>query len=63
MRIDLNELEDWANAIECRDDLDFENDGLKELVHAMANPLLLGVLSLEKVRDYRESLRSSSPVR
>lgn len=33
-------IEDWANLIECREDVAFEDDILQEIIHKLANPLL-----------------------
>jgi len=41
--VDAAQLEDWANAIECREDVDFEaghEDMLREAMFQLANPLL-----------------------
>jgi len=35
--ITLNELEHWANMIECRDDLGFEDDRIQETIFELAN--------------------------
>ncbi len=34
------EVEDWANALECRDDVGFSTSQVRELLHELANPLL-----------------------
>ena len=36
--ISLEELTNWANIIECRDDFDFENEKIQELIFELANP-------------------------
>ncbi len=54
--INDDELEDWANAIECRDDLDFENDKLQEVIFELANPLLNEKNSLKRLQEIVESL-------
>jgi hypothetical protein len=36
--ISLGELTNWANIIECRDDLDFENEKIQDLIFELANP-------------------------
>ncbi len=41
--LDAAQLEDWANAIECREDIDFEagyEDTLQQAIFQLANPLL-----------------------
>lgn len=51
-------LENWANAIECREDLDFESDELKEIVHEIANPVLFGAMSNERAESLKRQLKS-----
>ncbi|MFH0895097.1 MAG: hypothetical protein V2A54_11745 [Bacteroidota bacterium] len=47
--IDFEELENWTNAIECRDDLNFENDDLHEIVFELANPAINGEITKERI--------------
>jgi hypothetical protein len=42
MLINDQTLEDWANTIELRDDIDFESEEIKEAVHSLSNPYLYG---------------------
>ena len=42
------EVENWANALECRDDVGFATSFLRELLHELANPLLTQRLSSEQ---------------
>lgn len=42
------EIEDWANALECRDDVGFATSQARELLHELANPLLTKPLSGER---------------
>jgi hypothetical protein len=42
------EVEDWANALECRDDVGFATSQARELLHELANPLLTQPLSGER---------------
>lgn len=42
------ELEDWANLIECREDLEFEEskrDLIENVIHRIANPVLEGEIT------------------
>ena len=55
-------VEDWANLIECRDDIGFDkkdNNLIKELMHALANPHLTGRLTHNRakflIRDIDET--------
>ncbi len=53
------EVEDWANLIECREDLSFELDyseNLSEVIHQLANPVLEGELTSDKCRRMYEKL-------
>jgi len=34
------EIQEWANALECRDDVGFSTSPIRELLHELANPLL-----------------------
>ena len=54
MNFDL--LEDWANAIESRDDLEFENEKLKEIINEIANPTLFKQLSKDRLTEFMERL-------
>ncbi|MGB7069313.1 MAG: hypothetical protein WBD22_07445 [Pyrinomonadaceae bacterium] len=50
-------LEDWANAIEGRDDLGFEGEEIQEIISQIANPVLFGHISKEKAETYKRQLR------
>jgi hypothetical protein len=52
------EVEDWANAIEGRDDVGFTTSQLHELLHELANPLLTEPLSGERA-DFWLSMLSN----
>ncbi len=39
-QITKDDLEEWANAIEGREDISFEKDYLKKLIYDLANPIL-----------------------
>ena len=45
--INKEDLENWADILECRDDIEYENDSIKDAVHQLANPILFGILSVE----------------
>ncbi len=45
-----DELENWANAIECREDLAFNNDSLEDVINRIANPVLYGANSIDKIK-------------
>lgn len=42
-------IEEWANTIECRDDIDFETEDLKEAIHELSNPALFGIIDDTKI--------------
>jgi len=41
------DIENWANLIECREDLAFDEDNIKEVIYILANPYLEGELTDE----------------
>lgn len=45
------ELEFWADAIEVRDDIGFENESVKEAVFLLANPAINDELSTAHLRE------------
>jgi hypothetical protein len=47
--ISFDILEDWADLIECRDDLSFENDELQEIIFELANPIINGFITKERI--------------
>lgn len=49
--LSYKELEDWANLIECRDDLGFESDPLKEIIFELANPEINGEITQERLKE------------
>lgn len=57
--IDRNELERWANIIEMREDIDFEEANeeiINEVIYCLANPYLEGQLSEESCYRYLRML-------
>lgn len=53
------ELEDWANLIECREDLEFEKmclEAIESAIDSLANPALQGEITLESCRSILTSL-------
>jgi hypothetical protein len=53
------QLESWANAIECRDDIGFEagyENVLSEAIHQLANPLLTMAITAENIRELADHL-------
>jgi hypothetical protein len=41
-KISSQELEDWANLIESRDDIGFDSKKLQDIIFKLANPILYG---------------------
>lgn len=50
------EVENWANAIECREDLAWESEAISALIHELANPLLTNPLSEDTAREWLQRL-------
>lgn len=46
----FKDLNDWANVIELRDDIGFEDEEVKQLIFELANPEINGVLTLEGLK-------------
>lgn len=42
-------LEEWANLIECREDIGYEDEILQEIIFELANPCLYGKIDKEKI--------------
>ena len=57
------EVERWADAIECREDIRFESSRATTLSHVifeMANPSLEGTISTQKAESWIEALAQES---
>jgi hypothetical protein len=52
------DVEDWANALECRDDVGFSTSQAHELLHELANPLLTQPLSGERADFWLSQLQN-----
>jgi hypothetical protein len=60
------ELEEWADLIECRDDIGFASNSAKcigEIIHSLANPAIMSEIDEELVRGFLENLKRRNPVR
>ena len=55
-KISFLELEDWANLIECREDIGFEDEKTQEMIFKLANPYLYGKLDEKQVLSYLNEL-------
>lgn len=49
-------LTDWANAIECRDDIEFEEEVMQEIIFELANPEINGALTKERLQKMGNEL-------
>ena len=56
-KISFLELEEWANLIECREDIGFEDEKTQEMVFKLANPYLYGKLDEKQVLSYLNELK------
>lgn len=57
--LNAKELEDWANLIECREDLDFEeskHEAIENIIYCLANPTLQGAITLTSCEDLLNTL-------
>ena len=58
-RVTAKNVEDWADAIELRDDIDYEREHeevLAEVMHELANPVLTETLTPERARQLHKLL-------
>lgn len=49
--IDFETLTNWANAIECRDDVEFENEEMQEVIFELANPEMNGEITKDRLSE------------
>ena len=49
-------LEEWANLIECREDIGFDDEKTQEMIFKLANPYLYGKLDEKQVLSYLNEL-------
>jgi hypothetical protein len=49
--IALDVLTIWANAIECREDIEFEKDEIREIIFELANPEINGEITKERLQE------------
>ncbi|MDZ7644944.1 MAG: hypothetical protein U5K76_12455 [Woeseiaceae bacterium] len=53
------ELEDWANLVECREDLEFEEkkqDQIANVIYCLANPVLEGEITADSCKALIDTL-------
>lgn len=51
-KISFLELGEWANLIECREDIGFDDEKTQEMIFKLANPYLYGKLDEKQVLSY-----------
>ena len=59
-KVTAAEIEAWANALEGREDIGFDEEiegELRDVVHELANPFLTGPLTLERATAWIKKLR------
>ncbi|WP_107930962.1 hypothetical protein [Campylobacter concisus] len=56
-KISFLELEEWANLIECREDIGFEDEKTQEMIFKLANPCLHEKLDEKQVLSYLNELK------
>ena len=50
-KLSSSEVENWANAIESRDDLGFEDNKIQEIIFELANPEINGEITKERLAE------------
>jgi hypothetical protein len=55
--IDFKTLTNWANAIECRDDLDFSTEEIQEIIFEVANSEINEEVTKERLQEIVDELR------
>ncbi len=49
-QISESDIEDWANFIENREDINFDTEDTKEIIHDVANPVLTGENVVSRIK-------------
>jgi len=49
--IDFDTLVSWANAVECRDDLEFESEEMQEIIFELANTEINVEITIERLSE------------
>ncbi|MFA5541085.1 MAG: hypothetical protein WC984_05385 [Bacteroidales bacterium] len=60
--IDFVTLTNWANAIECRDDLEFASEKIQEIIFELANPEINGEITKNRLNEIIFLLEDSGNV-
>ncbi len=56
------EVENWANLLECREDIQYQPEELKEYIFELANPYLYGEITKERLQEIVNELQAQSPI-
>lgn len=56
--ITADDLEEWANFIECRDDVNYSK--IEDYIYAIANPEIMGEINVSKITQMLKVLTTSS---
>ncbi|MGE5411375.1 MAG: hypothetical protein ACM3MI_10490 [Clostridiales bacterium] len=49
--ISFETITSWANAIECRDDIEFADEEMQEIIFELANPEINGEITKERLQE------------
>lgn len=60
--IGFDTLINWANSLECRDDLEFKNEAIRELIFELANPEINGDITKRRLQEIVNELQAQSPI-
>lgn len=56
--IDFETITNWANALECRDDIDFTDEKIQEVIFELANPEINGNITKERLSEIITELKN-----
>lgn len=55
--INFETLTNWANVIECRDDIEFANEKMQETIFELASPEINGEITKERLQEIVNKLK------
>lgn len=55
-KISESDFIDWANALECRDDIDYNDDRIQDIICELATPELNGGISIHRINEIIKSI-------
>ncbi len=56
-KITTKRLVEWANLIECREDIGFSDENIQEIIFMLANPTLSGITTQKKALDIIQDIQ------